>query len=129
MNPPSRGEADSTMLSSPPASLTSDNEASKPTDDESQSQTQLNPKDQLREVIRSLKTPADRKCFEYLASDGILRVIQWLPTPPDQISRFAIYDAVPLSPEMMKILLDQEPWSQEKEDRFRGVDGRKVPRE
>lgn len=37
-----------------------------------------------------------------------------------------VHDAVGLSPSQIKQLLDRQPWSQEEEDRYRGVDGRKV---
>ncbi|KAF7955707.1 hypothetical protein EAE96_004632 [Botrytis aclada] len=54
-----------------------------------------------------------------LGSDGILRSFSG-PYKHDVI------DGIGLSPRQIKELLDLKPWSQEKEDRFRGVDGRIV---
>jgi hypothetical protein len=84
-------------------------------------------KDQLNALLRSLQKPADRKCFHMICTDGVWRVLRYLPTPPDQPTDYEIYDAKPMSPEMIKAYLDTRPWSQEKEDRFRGADGRKIP--
>ncbi|KAH7078124.1 hypothetical protein BKA63DRAFT_532504 [Paraphoma chrysanthemicola] len=86
-------------------------------------------RDQLNAVARSLRRPADRKSFRMLCTDGVWRIIHYLPTPPDQPTDYEIYDAKPMSPEMIKAFLDTRPWSQETEDRFRGVDGRNVPLE
>jgi hypothetical protein len=57
-------------------------------------------------------------CFE-LGDDGVLRSF-------DGSCDRNVIDAVGLSPSQTKQLLDIRPWSQEKEDTFRGVDGRKV---
>ncbi|KAJ4373423.1 hypothetical protein N0V83_003718 [Neocucurbitaria cava] len=73
--------------------------------------------------------PADGQCFDDLGSDGVYRVLQWLPTPPDQPTGIKVYDARPMPPELIKVFLDRQSWSQETEDRFRGVDGRAVPQE
>ena len=54
-----------------------------------------------------------------LFEDGVLRGFDG---PFDR----NVIDAVGLSPTQIKQMLDMSPWSQEKEDRFRGVDGRKV---
>ncbi|KAH7305618.1 hypothetical protein BKA65DRAFT_520631 [Rhexocercosporidium sp. MPI-PUGE-AT-0058] len=54
-----------------------------------------------------------------LGSDGVLRSFSG-PYKHDVI------DAIGLSPRQIKELVDLEPWTQEKEDKFRGVDGRKV---
>jgi len=54
-----------------------------------------------------------------LGSDGVLRSFSG-PYKHDVI------DAIGLSPRQIKELLDLKPWSQEIEDKFRGVDGRKV---
>jgi hypothetical protein len=51
--------------------------------------------------------------------DGVMRSFGG---PPERI----VIDAVGLSPAQIKQRLDLFPWSQEKEDLFRGVDGRKV---
>lgn len=76
-----------------------------------------------------LKHPEDGKCFRCLGPDGVLRIIHWLPTPDDKPTRMEVYDAVPLPPDMLKQFLDRKPWSQEVEDRYRGVDGTTVPQE
>jgi hypothetical protein len=132
---PSSSENESNM-SSPAAQLPSNHEGSKPSNEASRSPPQLKPKDptlyeaatdQLEALVASLRSPADGKCFDDLGSDGVLRVLQWLPTPPDQPTGIEVYDAKPMSPELIKAYLDRQPWSQEKEDRFRGVDGREVP--
>jgi hypothetical protein len=86
-------------------------------------------KDQFNAMLRSLRKPADRKCISTFGTDGVYRVLHYLPTPPDQPTDYEIYDAKPMSPEMIKAYLDTRPWSQETEDRFRGADGRTVPQE
>jgi len=42
--------------------------------------------------------------------------------PPERV----VLDAVGFSPAQIKAMLDMQPWSQEIEDLYRGVDGRKV---
>ena len=86
-------------------------------------------KDQFTALIRSLQRPADRKCIHMVCADGVCRLLHYLPTPPDQPTDYEIYDAKPMSPEMIKAYLDTLPWSQAKEVRFRGADGRMIPRE
>jgi hypothetical protein len=86
-------------------------------------------KDQFNALVRSLQKPADRKCISMICTDGVYRVLHYLPTPPDQPTRYEIYDAKPMSPEMIKAYLDTLPWSQAKEDQFRGADGRTIPQE
>jgi DNA-binding transcriptional MerR regulator len=54
-----------------------------------------------------------------LGSDGVLRSF-------DGPYKHNVIDAIGLSPAQIKELLDSREWSQEIEDRFRGVDGRKV---
>jgi hypothetical protein len=54
-----------------------------------------------------------------LGSDGVLRSF-------DGPYKHNVIDAIGLSPSQIKELLDARPWSQEIEDKFRGVDGRKV---
>ncbi|KAJ4369924.1 hypothetical protein N0V83_005688 [Neocucurbitaria cava] len=83
----------------------------------------------LRDFLASLKAPADRKFFQALGKDGVLRNLCFLPTPPDQPTGITVYDAKPMSPELIKAYLDRQPWSQATEDRFRGVDGRLVAQE
>jgi hypothetical protein len=85
--------------------------------------------DALREVLRSLKKPPGVGTTRGLCNDGVIRIMIWLPTPDDVPTRIGVYDARPLSPEMIKAYLDRKPWVQEVEDRFRGVDGRDVPQE
>jgi hypothetical protein len=137
MDPPQGSENKSTM-SSPAAQLPTHVEGSKPSNNMSQSSTQLKPedstshgsaKDKLQAFISSVRSAPDGKCFDMLGSDGVWRNIQWLPTPPDQPSEVEVYDAKPMSPELIKLYLDTRPWRQEVEDRFRGVDGREVPEE
>jgi hypothetical protein len=85
--------------------------------------------DDLREVLRSLKKPPGVGTTRGLCNDGVIRIMTWLPTPDDMPTRIGVYDAQPLSPAMIKAYLDRKPWVQEVEDRFRGVDGRNVPKE
>ncbi len=54
-----------------------------------------------------------------LPSDGVLRSF-------DGPYKHNVIEAIGLSPIQIKELLDIQPWSKEIEDRFRGVDGRKV---
>jgi len=85
---------------------------------------------QLRALVTSLKKPPNGKGFRCMCKDGVLRRLHFLPTPPDHPTKIAVYDAIPLSPEMLKMFLDRQmPWSQEVEYRFRGVDGTSVPQE
>ncbi|RKL44082.1 hypothetical protein BFJ72_g3815 [Fusarium proliferatum] len=55
-----------------------------------------------------------------LSKDGILRSLG-----PDR----DVHDAVPLSPHLIKALLDRLPFRPENEIDFRGVDGRNTPKE
>jgi len=138
-------------MSSPAAQPSTGQEGSKSDNDEHQGPDQLWPKDstqhetgmseiiqpakidsgkdQLLAMIASLRTSADGKCIDDVGSDGVYRVLHYLPTPPDQPTGFEVYDAKPMSPEMIKAYLDTRPWSQAVEDRFRGADGRAVPQE
>lgn len=59
-------------------------------------------KDQFNALVRSLQKPADRKCIHMIYTDGVFRVLHYLPTPPDQPTDYEIYDARPMSPEMIK---------------------------
>jgi hypothetical protein len=86
-------------------------------------------KDQLMALVRGLRSPEDGKCIDHVGKDGVYRVLRYLPTAPEQTTEIEIYDAKPMSPEMIKAYLDMSPWRQEVEDRFRGVDGRAVPEE
>lgn len=86
-------------------------------------------KQQLSALQSSMQRPVDGKCWDHVSIDGVYRVLRYLPTPPDQPTDFEIIDAKPMSPEMIKAFLDTQPWSQAREDRFRGTDGRTVPRE
>jgi hypothetical protein len=40
-----------------------------------------------------------------------------------------VYNAQPMSPEVLKEYLDRREWSQKTEDIFRGVDGRNTPKQ
>jgi hypothetical protein len=86
-------------------------------------------KDQFRALFRSLQRPADRKCIHMVCTDGVYRIVHYLPGPSDQPTDYEIYDAKPMSPEMIKAYLDTRPWSQAREDQFRGADGRTIPQE
>lgn len=87
------------------------------------------PTKSLREFLASLQKPPDGKYFRSLCSDGVFRILTYLPTPPDLPTGIAVYDGLPMSPDLIKAYLDRKPWNQETEDRFRGVDGRSVPQE
>lgn len=80
-------------------------------------------------MFKSAKHHEDRHCIGCIGKDGVYRVIHYLPGPPDQISNYEIYDAKPMSPEMIKAWLDRQPWKQETEDKYRGADGRTIPEE
>jgi len=80
-------------------------------------------------MLRSLKSHPDGHCIGSIGTDGVYREIHYLPGPPDQISDYEIYDAKPMTPEMIKAWLDTKPWKQETEDKYRGADGRTVPQE
>jgi hypothetical protein len=87
-------------------------------------------RDLVNSLIKSMKRPADGKCFSCLCKDGVLRILYFLPAPLDEPTPIAVYDAKPLSPELLKAYLDYRmDWNQEVEDRFRGVDGTSVPQE
>jgi hypothetical protein len=70
-----------------------------------------------RAAMSSLKR--DPQGTFFLGSDGVLRSF-------DGPYEHHVVDAIGLSPTQIKELLDAQPWSQENEDKFRGVDGRKV---
>ncbi|KAI4962312.1 hypothetical protein J4E86_001344 [Alternaria arbusti] len=136
-------------MSSPTVSQPSSR--AKPPQDEDQSQDQLEPKDaaqvkgsnneivqpaqpqtgkeQFNAMLRSTKIHPDGHCIGSIGTDGVYREIHYLPGPPDQISDYEIYDAAPMTPEMIKAWLDTKPWKQETEDKYRGADGRTVPQE
>jgi len=57
-------------------------------------------------------------CFT-LGSDGVMRSF-------DGSYDRNVIDAAGFSPAQIKQFLDMRPWSRETEDKFRGVDGRKV---
>jgi hypothetical protein len=86
-------------------------------------------KDQLKAMFKSSRRPSDNKCIGWIGTDGVYRVIHHLPGPPDEETKYEIYDAKPMSTEMIKAFLDTTPWIQVTEDRYRGVDGRAVPQE
>jgi hypothetical protein len=87
-------------------------------------------RDLVNSLIKSMKRPADGKCFSCLCKDGVLRILYFLPAPLDEPTPIAVYDAKPLSPELLKAYLDYRmDWNQEVEDCFRGVDGTSVPQE
>jgi len=54
-----------------------------------------------------------------MGDDGVMRSFG---RPPERL----VLDAVGLSPEQIKAMLDTQPWSQEIENLYRGVNGRKV---
>ncbi len=69
------------------------------------------------ELIRKMKMVPEG-CIK-MGDDGVMRSFGG---PPERI----VIDAVGFSPAQIKRMLDLHPWSQETEDLFRGVDGRKV---
>ena len=83
----------------------------------------------LLEFFATMKRPADFKCFRAIGHDGTCRTICWLPGPSDQPTGMEVYDAQPMSPEVLTQYLNRQEWSQEIENRFRGVDGRNTPKE
>ena len=85
--------------------------------------------DPLEIFVDSMRECENAHHFHMICRDGVMRVIEYLPGPPDEVTQTNIFDAKPMSPELIKSWLDRGPWSKEKEDRFRGVDGRTVPQE
>jgi hypothetical protein len=61
----------------------------------------------LRDILATLRKPADGKYFRCLCDDGVFRILAWLPTPPDQPTGISVYDALPLSPFYIKAYLDR----------------------
>lgn len=135
-------------MSSPTAQLASEHKDADPNNEASHPSTQMQPKDSsphnagtneitppakardpLSAFVLSVQSPPDGNCFDMLGSDGVWRVLQYLPGPPDEPTGIQVYDAKPMSPELIKKYLDTRLWRQELEDRFRGVDGRTVPQE
>ena len=86
-------------------------------------------KEQFNTLVRSMQTPADRKCISIVCTDGVYRILHYLPTLPNLPTDYEIYDAKPMSPAMIKAYLDTRRWSQATEDQFRGADGRTIPQE
>lgn len=77
--------------------------------------------EEQKELSRILReVDLDLMGTTFLGSDGVFRSFTG--------SREVI-GAVPFSPGLIKALLDRMPFEQETEDRFRGVDGRHVPRD
>ena len=77
-----------------------------------------------KELTRSLKRDPSGNCFDNLGPDGVYRIYHssFFDSPPT----YEIIDAVRLSPDQIKELLDRTPFDQATEDIFRGVDGRVV---
>ncbi|KAE9364952.1 hypothetical protein N431DRAFT_549339 [Stipitochalara longipes BDJ] len=69
------------------------------------------------ELIRKLKMVGEG-CIK-MGDDGVMRSFGG---PPERV----VLDAVGFSPAQIKEMLDIYPWSQETEDIYRGIDGRKV---
>ncbi|KAH6860852.1 hypothetical protein BKA58DRAFT_443632 [Alternaria rosae] len=65
--------------------------------------------DELREVLRLLKSPPGGNHTRGLCDDGVVRYMVCLPTPDDEVTRIGVYDAQPLSPRMIKRWLDRKP--------------------
>lgn len=71
-------------------------------------------------AVAAMKKPADRKYVQPLGKDGVLRDLYFLPTPPDQPTEIAVYDAKALSPELLEAYLDRRVrWSQDTEERHK----------
>jgi hypothetical protein len=75
----------------------------------------------MTEIFRSLKREPTGHCFTSMGTDGVLRI--W------HSDSFEVIDAVRLSTAQIKNYLDRLPFNQDKENKFRGVDGRGVPDE
>jgi hypothetical protein len=75
---------------------------------------------ELSEILRTAKQDPTLKGISHLGSDGIYRC---LTADRD------VVDAIPLTPPLIKALLDRFPYSEESEKKFRGVDGTKTPKE
>jgi hypothetical protein len=46
----------------------------------------------LKDFLATLQKPADNKCFRSLGTDGIYRILTYLPGPSDQPTSIAVYD-------------------------------------
>ncbi|GIJ84829.1 hypothetical protein Asppvi_003680 [Aspergillus pseudoviridinutans] len=75
---------------------------------------------ELSQILRDMRQALDPMGITSLGADGVFR---YLTADRDVI------DAVGLRPGLIKALLDRMPFSQDAEDKFRGVDGTLVPRE
>jgi hypothetical protein len=73
---------------------------------------------EISQVLRSLKL--DMEGIFHLGNDGVLRSLT---------ADRAVIDAIPLPPNLIKAFLDRNPFDQELEDLYRGVDGTTVPRD
>ncbi|KAF2673225.1 hypothetical protein BT63DRAFT_475766 [Microthyrium microscopicum] len=72
----------------------------------------------LKSICQSLKRDLNHHDLSHLACDGVYRIYQ--------SETLEVLDAVRLSNAQIKEYLDRLPFSQAKEDAFRGVDGRGV---
>jgi len=81
------------------------------------SEAQTQEEGSYRDVVRPMKRTGSG-CFT-LGSDGVIRSF-------DGSYERNVIDAAGFSPAQIKQFLDKQPWSQATEDKFRGVDGRKV---
>lgn len=64
---------------------------------------------------RTLKLKRSGICF--VGRDGVFRSFD---------GQRNVVDAIALSPQQIKKMLDRMPWDQETEEKFRGIDGRAV---
>jgi len=86
----------------------------------SKSSSASDPKPEYYEVptmVPNRKLKLKRSGICYLGSDGVFRSFD---------SNRDVVDAIALSPQQIKKILDQMPWDKETEEKFRGVDGRVV---
>ncbi|OIW25358.1 hypothetical protein CONLIGDRAFT_648391 [Coniochaeta ligniaria NRRL 30616] len=74
---------------------------------------------ELQVVLMSSRPGWEQR--QYLGKDGVLRTLT--------TDSSAVVNAIPLSPSLIKALLDRTPHSKELEDILRGVDGTAVPSE
>jgi len=74
---------------------------------------------ELIKIKQSLKQDSTGFGITHLGDDGVLRTL----------SADRDVDAIPLPPRLIKAFVDRFPFDQQIEDKYRGVDGTKVPQQ
>jgi hypothetical protein len=75
---------------------------------------------EVRVIMRTMKRDPTLMGISQLGLDGVYRTLT---------ADREVVDATPLSPALIKAMLDRIPYNEERERVFRGVDGHKTPKE